>query len=226
MNTARGVTQDYAKAREWYEKAAAAGDAGAMHNLGGLYENGQGVPEDDAKAREWFEKAAAAGDVDATKALAELKWRADRNAIAEARRSGRYADALGLEEGLARAIEADEIKSAGKPGPPTAGELGSVSWDALFAHEFPRALAAAERAHLLDPDLLWLEINHAHALMFLNRTEEARALYLSHKDEPVHVNDNKTWRQVITEDFAELRKAGLVNPLMEEVEAALAAKTP
>ena len=208
------------------EKGAAGGDALAMRDLGVLYETGQGVPQDDAKARAWFEKAAAAGDVDATKALVDLKWRPDRNAIAEARRSGRYADALGLEEGLARAIEADEIKSVGKPGPLTAGELGAVSWDALFAHEFPRALAAAERAHLLDPDHLWLETNHAHALMFLNRSDEARALYLSHKDELVHDNDNKTWRQVIAEDFAELRKAGLVNPLMEEVEAALTAKTP
>ena len=197
-----------------------------MRDLGVLYENGQGAPQDDAKARAWFEKAAAAGDVDATKALVDLKWRSDRNAIDEARRSGRYADALGLEEGLARAIEADEIWSAGKPGPLTAGVLGNVSWDALFAHEFPRALAAAERAHLLDPDLLWLEINHAHALMLLNRSDEARALYLSHKNEPLHDNDNKTWGQAIAEDFAELRKAGLVNPLMEDVEAALAAKTP
>ena len=79
---------------------------------------------------------------------------------------------------------------------------------------------------MLDPDLLWLETNHAHALMFLNRTDEARALYLSHKDEPVHDNDNKTWRQVIAEDFAEFRKVGLVNPLMEEIESALASKTP
>ena len=60
--TASGVTQDYAKAREWYEKAAAAGDAVAMSQLGLLYDNGQGVAQDYAKAREWYEKAAAKGD--------------------------------------------------------------------------------------------------------------------------------------------------------------------
>jgi TPR repeat protein len=54
-----GVPQDYAKAREWYEKAAAKGHDGAMVDLGLLYENGQGVPQDYAKAREWYEKAAA-----------------------------------------------------------------------------------------------------------------------------------------------------------------------
>jgi uncharacterized protein len=39
----QGVAQDYAKAREWYEKAADNGDAGALTCLGVLYDNGQGV---------------------------------------------------------------------------------------------------------------------------------------------------------------------------------------
>jgi TPR repeat protein len=53
--------QDYAEARRWYEKAAAAGNAAAMTNLGWLYDNGQGVPQDYVAARHWYEKAAAAG---------------------------------------------------------------------------------------------------------------------------------------------------------------------
>ena len=55
----QGVTQDYAKAREWFEKAAAQGEAGAQYNLGVMYGNGQGVAQNSAKAREWLEKAAA-----------------------------------------------------------------------------------------------------------------------------------------------------------------------
>jgi TPR repeat protein len=54
-----GVAQDYSKAREWYEKAAAQSNAKAMFNLGLLYEWGQGVALDYGKAREWYEKAAA-----------------------------------------------------------------------------------------------------------------------------------------------------------------------
>jgi uncharacterized protein len=50
----QGVAQDYAKAHEWYEKAAEKGDPIAMGNLGLLYHNGQGVRQDYAKAREWF----------------------------------------------------------------------------------------------------------------------------------------------------------------------------
>ena len=41
--------QDYAKAREWYEKAADKGTADAMNNLGQLYANGWGVAQDYAK---------------------------------------------------------------------------------------------------------------------------------------------------------------------------------
>ena len=62
------VPQDYAKAREWFQKAAAQGDARAQHDLGLLYDKGQGVPQDYAKAREWYEKAAAQGD-----AMAQFK---------------------------------------------------------------------------------------------------------------------------------------------------------
>ncbi len=56
-----GVPQDFAKAREWWEKAAAQGNADAQHRLGLLYYEGYGVRQDYARAQEWFEKAAAQG---------------------------------------------------------------------------------------------------------------------------------------------------------------------
>ena len=67
-----GVAQDYAKAREWYGKAAANGNAIAMNNLGLLYAHAQGVAQDYAKAREWYEKAAANGNAIAMNNLGTL----------------------------------------------------------------------------------------------------------------------------------------------------------
>ena len=64
-----GVIQDYAKVREWYEKAAARGNAAAQFNLGILYQYGKGVAQDYGKARDWYEKAAVQGDADAQIAL-------------------------------------------------------------------------------------------------------------------------------------------------------------
>src|SRR6266436_6475092 len=102
-----------------------------MNNLAFLYENGQGVPQDYAKAREWYEKAADEGD------------------------------------------EHAPIVAA------------------LFAREFTKALAFADRARSLFPDDLMFESYRAHALMFLERGEESKALYLAHKGKPVSGLDGK-----------------------------------
>ena len=125
-----GVPQDYAKAREWYEKAADKGRGDAMLGLGLLYDLGQGVAQDYAKARGWYEKAADKGDVNAMRDLGLLyenghgvpqdyakarEWyekAADKGSsdarerleslpMSEAEASGHYADALKLAAALA-----------------------------------------------------------------------------------------------------------------------------
>ncbi|MGA9764787.1 MAG: restriction endonuclease, partial [Rhodomicrobium sp.] len=59
------LAQDDAETVRWYRKAAGAGDAGAMYNLGSMYQEGRGVAQDDAEAVRWYRKAADAGDADA-----------------------------------------------------------------------------------------------------------------------------------------------------------------
>ena len=203
----RGVAQDYTKARELYETAAIKGDARAMFNLGLLYANGWGVAQDYTKAREWWEKAADRGDGNAK---AELKAAA-----------GRYEEALALREGSAAEVEAEETKREGKPGEETARALNSVAWLALFAQQFTQALAFADRAHALLPDNLEIETNRAHALMFLERGEDSKALYLAYKGKPLSGQDARLWERVIAEDFAEFRKAGLTHPMMADIEKEL-----
>jgi TPR repeat protein len=156
----RGVAQDYAKAREWYEKAAAKGHAMGMGNLGALYSNGQGVAQDHAKAREWFEKAADKGDRDAMRNLGalyhngegvardyakarewfekaadkgddEAKAHLEKLSISEAAGAGRYAEALQLQEALAARVEEVETKREGKAAKETAQALNNVAWRAL-----------------------------------------------------------------------------------------------
>jgi TPR repeat protein len=57
-----GVTQNDAEAVRWFRKAAEAGDARAMANLGFMYESGKGVAQDFAEATRWYRKGADAGD--------------------------------------------------------------------------------------------------------------------------------------------------------------------
>ena len=52
---------------------------------------------------------------------------------------------------------------------------------------------------------------------FASFRTEPRTLYLKYRAEK-DVADHKPWDTVILEDFAELRRAGLSNPLMDEIE--------
>jgi hypothetical protein len=182
-----------------------------MTSLGWLYEHGQGVAQDYAKAREWYEKASDKGDATAMAYLEKLP-------LKQATEAGRYAEALQLQEALAAKVEAAETKREGKPGEETAQALGEVAWYALFAGEFTKALTVADRAHALLPDDLTIETNRAHALMFLGRGEDCKALYLAYKGKPV---SGQLWERAIAEDFAEFRKAGLTHPMMADIEKEL-----
>jgi tetratricopeptide (TPR) repeat protein len=95
--------------------------------------------------------------------------------------------------------------------------IGGVAYYFVLARDFTKALAAADQAISLAPDKMWLYTNRAHALMFLGRIDEARALYLKYRGQK-DVQDGKSWEAVVLEDFADLRKAGLTNPLMDEIE--------
>jgi TPR repeat protein len=209
-----GVTQDRAMAREWFEKAADKGEAEAMTNLGWLYQNGQDVAQDYAKARELYEKAADKGNARAMAYLEKLP-------IKVAAAAGRYAEALQRQEALAAKVEAAETTREGKPAEQTAQALNSVAWYALFAREFTKALTVAERARALFRDDLMIETNRVHALMFLGRGEDSKALYLAHKGKPLSEQDARLWEHIIVEDFAEFRKASLTHPMMADIEKEL-----
>ena len=93
--------------------------------------------------------------------------------------------------------------------------FGALAYESILARDFSTALAAADQAISLTPDQIWLYTNRAHALMFVGRTEEARALYLRVRGQKM--SDGKPWVAAILGDFAEFRKAGLTSPLMDEI---------
>jgi tetratricopeptide (TPR) repeat protein len=101
-------------------------------------------------------------------------------------------------------------------------KLGGMAYRFLLAHDFAKALEAADQSISLAPDLTWLYTNRAHALMFLGRIDEARAIYLKYRGQKTQQGDD-IWETAIRNDFAELRKAGLTNPLMDEIETLFAA---
>jgi TPR repeat protein len=59
--TGQGVVQNYAKAAEWYSRAAQQGNAVAQTQLGNMYRLGKGVPQNYILAYMWLDLAARQG---------------------------------------------------------------------------------------------------------------------------------------------------------------------
>ncbi len=80
----QGVAQDYSNALQWYQKAAALGDAYAEFKIGDIYEtappasgtatskSGPSVTQDYGQAMFWYEKAADQGYADAEDSLGQM----------------------------------------------------------------------------------------------------------------------------------------------------------
>jgi len=83
-----GVTQNYATAAIWYDKAAAQGLAEAKYNLATLFDEGLGAPKDQAVAMAWYREAARGG-----------------NAMAENNIGNLYEKGLGVPQDYARAVK-------------------------------------------------------------------------------------------------------------------------
>ena len=64
-----GVPKSFAKAVDWWERAAELSDIASQYNLGLAYYQGKGAEKDLNKARNWLDKAAAQGHADAKRVL-------------------------------------------------------------------------------------------------------------------------------------------------------------
>lgn len=89
------IDPDPEKCVYWFRKAAEAGDATAMFNLGLHYAKGHGVKRDFGQAVEWMQKAADAGDDDAPKLIQEYQKLADAVEKAEMGDAQAQADLAG-----------------------------------------------------------------------------------------------------------------------------------
>ena len=99
--------------------------------------------------------------------------------------------------------------------------LGDQTWYALFARQYAKAIASAQEASVVASKEAietprWIAANRAHALMFADHTEEARALYLKYASD-------LEWSKSIIDDFAKFKVAGLQNVVMDEIGAKFSA---
>ena len=65
------------------------------------------------------------------------------------------------------------------------GRMGKLAYRFILDRSFASALEASDLVISLAPDTILLRTKRAHALMFLDRVDEARALYLRYRGEKV-----------------------------------------
>ena len=104
------------------------------------------------------------------------------------------------------------------------GKIGALSFKILQSRNFSEALDLADQAISLAPDLIWIYIIRAHALMFLGKVDEARAIYLQYRGHQKLLGE-KSWEVIVLEDFTKLGKVGLTHPLMDEIEKDFSSKS-
>ncbi len=95
--------------------------------------------------------------------------------------------------------------------------MGTLAFNLVLAGDSTTALAAIDQAIAVAPDQIWLHANRAHALMFLGRVDEARTLYLKYRGQTLAERNGTSWETAVLDDFAQLRKTGLSNRLMDEI---------
>jgi hypothetical protein len=129
--------------------------------------------------------------------------------------AGEFDGALSIAEEEAQQRELEQSSGQGSVRA-TAEALNNVAHYALFARRPDKALKSSEKAVALAPNLTWLAINRAHALMFLGRREEALAAYREHNGESLH--NRGDWGALVVRDFRDFRAHGLDHPMIPEIE--------
>lgn len=210
----QGVEVDIEKSKQLLERGVEKDHSGSHASLGSLYAEGTGVPRDFAKARALYKKSGQFGNHRAS-------WNLEQLDIDEIEAAGNYSEALRRQQALTPKTEASEIKDIGKAGDQTAVDLDREGRFAIQAREFGLAYINAKTAVERLPDEFAPHVQLAHALMFIGKADEARALHIGRKGKQVAGRSYMGWELAVKEDFERFRAAGVTHPLMEEIEREL-----
>ena len=112
-----------------------------------------------------------------------------------------------------------------------ASALGGLGFNLVLNSQFAEAQTRCEKAQRLAneigdgvqrsdrDDLIFIQGNLAHALLFQGHYDEALAIYRQYWDKPLN---GKTFGEVTLEDFAAFDKAGLTHADLSRMKQALA----
>jgi tetratricopeptide (TPR) repeat protein len=126
-----------------------------------------------------------------------------------------FRDVLAIKDHLAKSDPSNAVWQREKSN--FVDHMGKLAFIFVLQGDFASALDASDQVIAVAPSVTRFYTNRAHALMFLGRLDEARAIYLQYRGTK-NVQGEKPWETVVLEEFAELRKWKLDQPLMGEIE--------
>lgn len=132
------------------------------------------------------------------------------------------ADAHAKEKQYDAAVQ--DIQKAIQLDPKDGEYYSDLGWYQLFNRKPRESIAASLKALELSPDdAVLIKGNLAHEYLFDNQFDKAKAIYLANKD--AKLDDERSFRQAVLNDFKELEEAGITHPDMEKIKALLTTKT-
>lgn len=189
---------------------AKAGDPEAMRALADAKSHFGASHSELQEAKGLYEKAAAGGDRLADERLKDLS-------VLQAIEATRYVEAREKQEARLKEIEFAEMQARGKAGSATAIALARLAFCYILTDNNKEALEAAERAALLSPLDPFVQLQHAHALAFNGRIEEASAIHSAHRGRRLGDVGLMTWEQHFLRQLDIFKKAGRVPPDLERL---------
>jgi hypothetical protein len=137
-----------------------------------------------------------------------------------------FAANLRAEEAADGDAAVEGTQKAGELDPKTGDHYLELAWNQLLNRKPREAIAASLKALKLSPaNATMIKTNLAHAYLFENQFEKAKAIYLENRDAKLR-NDQRTFSEVVLDDFIELEKAGITHPDMDKIKALLQIKYP
>ena len=108
---------------------------------------------------------------------------------------------------------------------PTNGEYYSdLGWYQLFNRKPRESIAASLKALELSPnDAVVIKGNLAHGYLLDNQFDKAKTLYLENK--AAKLDNERSFRQAVLDDFKEFEEAGITHPDTEKIKALLTTET-
>jgi len=89
--------------------------------------------------------------------------------------------------------------------------------------ESKQKLKETQRAWVTSDDAVLIKGNLADAYLFDNQFDKAKALYPENQN--AKISDERSFIQMVLDDFKELQEAGITHPDIEKIKALLTVKT-